>query len=169
MSRNKSTQKSAKGTPLGNPILRRPRCFSFVSFAARGLRNALRLPRSPAAAVLLCSFIPLLWCALRRGREHTNSCHSRHSFRKGRNLVVPPQERVSGANDSPFRSASAANYNDEPIPGPRKRGYIRGYPLCGVLGTFSPRKKYPAGGRTGFRQDDACLRQHRTVKSHRNE
>ena len=67
--------------------------------------------------------------------------HTRHSKSKAE-INKPESCSGSVANAKSFRQPRAANRRTRTIGAPRKRGSIRGYPLCGVLGTFSPRKKY---------------------------
>ena len=152
LSRNKSNQKSAKGTPLGIPVLRGRICFrrGFI------LRHAvigkiLRLPRSPAT---LCSFgsLPSLHrCALRRRKKRTSYCHSRHS--KGN---APCNFLPAGAGERGKRFAFSMIkcrklYRTRNIGGPRKKfGDFKGCPLNAFC-TLLCGQKCAAGGKTNHR------------------
>ena len=58
---------------------------------------------------------------------------------------------MSEANASPFQCASAENQENTFN---FVWGYLRGFPLGGVLGTFSPRKKYRAAGKTEYKKEN---------------
>ena len=140
--------KSVKGTPLKIPVvyggleLARLICFRHTLE-----ENILRLPRSHATAFLfdefcLCFGVPV------SGAGTYKSLQSKALHSKGRRL----QQTTAGASERGKRFAVSSFFvlliDFKQIIG--FRGFLRGFPLDGVLVTLPPRAKLPAGGLNGL-------------------